>query len=299
MPLCALNYTEKQTISVTVTVNGRDSAQTLIDCRSTHSFITTALAKKLNLPITFEESTLCLANNTLCSTRGRTHANLCIWETIHEVNLTIVDTLVSEIIIGMDVLGQHKAVDLQTGGKLHQITCALFPAIVIHPPKIFSSGLPKDLKPISTRPRYKNPRDAEFIRNEVKKLFTTGVIEKSTSPWRAQVFVVREGKPRMVIDYSETVDIFTKLDAYPLTTVKTVLNAVAKNHYFSRIDLKSAHHQVPLKPEDRPYAAFEADGELFQFTSPIWIEERCSRLSEDHEYYHQRQQNRKYLRLLG
>jgi transposase InsO family protein len=170
------------------------------------------------------------------------------------------------MIIGMDVLSQHEAVELQTGGKLPKITCALFPVMKIQPPEIFSSGLPEDMKPISTRFRYKNPRDTEFMQDETKKLLDSGVIEKSTSPWRAQAFVVREGKPRMVIDYSETINIFTKLDAYPLTTMEAVLDAVAKNNYFSRIDLKSAYHQVPLKPEDRQYTAFEADGELFQFT---------------------------------
>ena len=266
MLLCALNPAEKQTINVTVIINGKDHVQALIDSGSTHSFITIALAKKLNLPITIEESTTSLANNSVCYTRGRTRVNLRIAKTTHEVDLTIVDALVSEMIIGMDVLSQHETVELRTGGKLPKITCALFPVMKIQPPEIFSSGLPEDLKPISTRPRYKNPRDAEFIRAEARKLFDSQVIEKSTSPWRAQAFVVREGKPRMVIDYSETINIFTKLDAYPLTTVETVLDAVAKNYYFSRIDLKSAYHQVPLKPEDRPYTAFEADGDLFQFT---------------------------------
>ena len=34
---------------------------------------------------------------------------------------------------------------------------------------------------------------------------------------------------------------------------------------FSTIDLKSAYHQLPIRPEDRQYTAFEADGRLFHF----------------------------------
>lgn len=45
-----------------------------------------------------------------------------------------------------------------------------------------------------------------------------------------------------------------------------MLNRIAENKYFSKIDLKSAYHQVPLAKEDRPFTAFEVNGELFQFT---------------------------------
>ena len=58
---------------------------------------------------------------------------------------------------------------------------------------------------------------------------------------------------------------FTQLDSYPFTTVEAVVNGVAENHYFSKIDLKSAYHQVPIKPEDRPCTAFEAEGNLYRF----------------------------------
>lgn len=70
----------------------------------------------------------------------------------------------------------------------------------------------------------------------------------------------------MVVDYSETVNFFTKLDACPLTSLETTLDSVAENHYFSRNDLKSANHQKVIKPEDRQYTAFEENGELYEFT---------------------------------
>ena len=44
------------------------------------------------------------------------------------------------------------------------------------------------------------------------------IIEKSDSPWRAQVLVTGGGhrRRRMVVDYSRTVNKFSQLDAYPL-----------------------------------------------------------------------------------
>ena len=43
-------------------------------------------------------------------------------------------------------------------------------------------------------------------------------MEPSNSPWRAQVLVVNEKKQRTV-DYSETINKYTQLDAYPLPQI--------------------------------------------------------------------------------
>ena len=262
--LCSIDSTKL--LYSSISVNHNHNVKALIDSGSSHSFITTELASKLKLPIKWQPASTCLADNSYCTTRGYTNVNICVGNTNHDIQLTVTDSLVAEVIIGMDFLAQHESVELQTGGRLPKISCANLPAANIVPPNIFSSGLTNDVRPITTKPRYTNPANKEFIRVEVKRLLEEGIIQKSTSPWRAQVFVVRDRKPRMVVDYSETINLFTKLDAYPLTSVETVLNSVAENHYFSRLDLKSAYHQIAIKPEDRQYTAFEADGDLYEFT---------------------------------
>ena len=40
---------------------------------------------------------------------------------------------------------------------------------------------------------------------------------------------------------------------------------IAKYRVFSTFDLKSAYHQIPLKPEEKQYTVFTADGNLYQF----------------------------------
>ena len=70
----------------------------------------------------------------------------------------------------------------------------------------------------------------------------------------------------MVIDYSRTINMFTLLDAYPLPRIDDQVNQIARGKIFSTLDLKSAYHQIPLCEIDREYAAFEADGKLYQYT---------------------------------
>ena len=61
----------------------------------------------------------------------------------------------------------------------------------------------------------------------------------------------------MVIDYSQTVNKYTLLGAYPLPRIQDVGQNVARYQIYSTLDLTSAYHQVELPPSDRPYTAFE------------------------------------------
>ncbi|XP_059810217.1 uncharacterized protein LOC132383332, partial [Hypanus sabinus] len=119
---------------------------------------------------------------------------------------------------------------------------------------------------VATKSRRYSGGDRAFIQSEVQRLLREGIIEPSSSPWRAQVVVVRTGqKNRMVVDYSQTINRFTQLDAYPLPRITDMVNQIAQYKVYSTIDLKSAYHQLPICPEDRPYTAFEAGGRLYHF----------------------------------
>ena len=45
-----------------------------------------------------------------------------------------------------------------------------------------------------------------------------------------------------------------------------MVNRITQYRVFSSIDLRSVYHQVPLKDKDKPYTAFEARNNLYQFT---------------------------------
>jgi len=91
----------------------------------------------------------------------------------------------------------------------------------------------------------------------VQRLLDADIIEPARSPWRAQALVVKQDeKKRLVIDYSSTINRFTLLDAYPLPNTEDLVNRIARDMYFSSIDLRLAYHQVPLLAEERHYRVF-------------------------------------------
>ena len=144
-------------------------------------------------------------------------------------------------------------------------TCALAEAS-LSPAKLFTNLTP-DVKPIADKSRRYSWDDRAFIKEEVNKLLSAGIIEECNSPWRAQVVVTRDErhKKRLVIDYSQTINRFTIPDAYPIPRIDDMVLELSKFSVFSTLDLKSAYHQIPLADKDKPFTAFEADGKLFQF----------------------------------
>ena len=72
-------------------------------------------------------------------------------------------------------------------------------------------------------------------------------------------------RPRLVIDFSKTVNKFTLLDAYPLLNMDILANKIAQYRLYSTFDLRSAYHQIPIRDCDKPYTAFETNGRLCHF----------------------------------
>ena len=104
--------------------------------------------------------------------------------------------------------------------------------------------LKTDCKPIATKSRRYSHADSQFISSEVKQLLREGLIESRNSFWRAQPLVVtrKKHKKRMVIDYSQTVNKYTHLDAYLLPRMQDVVQKIAKYNVYSTLDLTSAYH---------------------------------------------------------
>ena len=69
----------------------------------------------------------------------------------------------------------------------------------------------------------------------------------------------------MVVVYSQTINKFTLIDTYSLPNIGEQVNEIAKSAVFGTLDLKSAYYQLLMCPEERPYKAFEACGQLYQY----------------------------------
>ena len=174
--------------------------------------------------------------------------------------------LCCEVVLGHNFLNRYSHLTIPFGGTKPALQiCGLATAKVQYP-SLFSN-LTSDCKPIAVKSRRYSLKDKEFIAMEVKRLLKENIIEPSKSPWRAQVLITtnENHKKRMVFDYSQTINRHTQLDAYPLSRIDEMVSDITKYLIFSTLDLRSVYHQIPIKPEEKTYTAFEACGRLYQF----------------------------------
>lgn len=253
--------------SMSVYVNG-NKTKCLVDSGSTNSFIDLVYAQSLKLKIVPVKETITLASqSTSASTEGIVTVNLNYSnQSFVDMKLAVIRNLCSDVLIGLDILKKHSRIVLELGGSLSELKICNLTALSVEPPPLFQNLDPK-VTPIADKSRKYSVTDQEFISTEIARMLREEIIESSRSPWRAQVLVVTQnsGKKRMVVDYSRTINRFTLLDAYPLPRIDELVNKVAKNSFYSTLDLKSAYHQIPIRDSEKIYTAFEANGRLYQF----------------------------------
>lgn len=185
------------------------------------------------------------------------------------VCLGILKNLCSDIILGQDFQKLHRSLQIMYEGTMPDLVLSKPPVLCglsaasVECPSLFTN-LSSKCKPIPTKSRHFSKDDRNFINTEVTNLLQEGIMEPSSSPWRAQVVVVKDPlerhRKRLCIDYSQTINQFTELDAYPLPRIEEIINTLAKYKIFSTFDLKSAYYQIPLKESEKKYTAFEANG---------------------------------------
>ena len=253
----------------TVTVEGLE-VKALFDSGSTESFIHPRLVEKAALTIHPSSGTVSMATSvsSTVSITGTCTANLTYQGREYAgYRLSVLPGLCADLILGLDFQSQHSSVTFHYGGSEPPLAICGFSTLNIDPPEPFAN-LAENCHPIASKSRRYSQEDSAFIDEEVKRLLKEGIIEPSLSPWRAQVVVTKDEnhRKRLAIDYSQTINRFTLLDAFPLPRITDMVNKIAQYRVFSTIDLRSAYHQVPLKEEDKPYTAFEARGNLYQFT---------------------------------
>lgn len=239
----------------------------LVDTGSSENFISRDVVSELNLPIRKHTSTIAMASSSLkSSVDGICLLTFCIDDrTYKDVRFLVLPGCCSSFILGLPFLERHSSVKLKYNGTCPPLEVCSLAALVVNPPRIFEN-LSTPCRPILTKSRKFKSTDLTFIRSEIQRLLAEGIIEPSTSPWRAQVHVVQNRfKRRLVVDYSRTINQYTYLDAFPLPCIEELVNTISHYKIFSTIDLRSAYHCIPLHPDDMPYTAFEADGRLFQF----------------------------------
>ena len=170
---------------------------------------------------------------------GRLYRNL---------HLSVLPELFADLTLVIDFQLQHKSVIFEHGGSKPSLSICGLSSLNMDPPQLFAN-LSDDCRPIATKSRKYSRDDSVFISSEVKRLLAEGIIEPCLSPWHAQVVVVKgeNRRKRKFVDYLQTINRFTQLDAFPLPHINELVNGIAQYRVFSTINLRSAYHQVPLR----------------------------------------------------
>ena len=276
--LCAMTAAVPGSLSraaAHVYINGQQLSA-LVDSCSSESFISDEVVHKLSLPFTSAWKDISMAQTTL-STNS---IGYCIVDVTLKGNnypsthLSILKNLCSDIILGQDFQSRHQSVIIDYNGpkpdlQLSNDTVCGLTAASVEEPSLFPN-LSGSCKPIAVKSRQYSTSDREFIDQEIQRLLSEGIIEPSVSPWRAQVVVAKDlqnrHKKQLCVDYSNTINIYTELDAYPVPRIDGIVNKLSKYQVFSTFDVKSAYHQIKIKESDKIYTGFEANGRLYQFT---------------------------------
>ena len=185
-----------------VKINGHP-LKCVADSASSSNFIHPACAEDLKLPLTpiVHNYEVGMASKSLkVNATSYCDVNLKIKDRIYkDLRLYVLPHLCTNLILGLDFLTKHKSVTLNYGGNHPAISICGFSKLKTEPKSIFWN-LPPNCTPIADSRRRYSTEDQQFISKEVERMLKEGIVEKSKSPWRAQVVVVKkDGKKRLAM----------------------------------------------------------------------------------------------------
>ncbi|WZY70984.1 hypothetical protein YC2023_003224 [Brassica napus] len=120
--------------------------------------------------------------------------------------------------------------------------------------------------PLSKSPYRMAPAEMAELKKQLEELLDKGFIRPSSSPWGAPVLFVRkkDGSMRLCIDYRGLNRVTVK-NKYPLPRIDELLDQLKGAKWFSKIDLASGYHQIPIEPNDIRKTAFRTRYGHYEF----------------------------------
>ena len=188
-----------------------------------------------------------LADKTSLRILGVYEGEVCVEDTKYVAKLYVVERLVVPLIVGMDLLSQHSKIVISLGGSREPLEfCVALRPIHGTPRYRLLPGVEiNGLSPIAVPSRRHTPH-TEFISTEVKRLLEEDIIQESQSPWRAQCFVTNlSKKPRLVIDFSATINKFTPMGPDP-QQFETTVSLQLPSHPFGHVSWRNRHRPAGL-----------------------------------------------------
>jgi hypothetical protein len=129
---------------------------------------------------------------------------------------------------------------------------------------------PIDLTPNAPLPNgpvyHRSLLENEEIKRQIQELLHKGHIHPSSSPCGSPIVLVqkKDGTWRLCIDY-RALNKITVRNRYPIPRIDDLLDQLTGAKYFSKIDLKSGYHQVPIEQTDVWKTTFKSKEGLFEW----------------------------------
>jgi hypothetical protein len=130
----------------------------------------------------------------------------------------------------------------------------------------FAIELQPGTAPISKRPYRMPPAELAELKKQLQELLDKGFIRPSTSPWGCLALFVKKKDEslRMCVDY-RPLNAVTIKNKYPLPRIDVLFDQLVGAKVFSKIDLRSAYHQIKIRASDIPKTAFSTRYGLYEF----------------------------------
>ncbi|GKB23828.1 putative reverse transcriptase domain-containing protein [Tanacetum coccineum] len=144
---------------------------------------------------------------------------------------------------------------MQKGVNVYQAQCpsedlpGLPPARQVE----FQIDLVLGAAPVARAPYRLAPAELQELSTQLQELSDKGFIRPNFSPRGAPVLFVKkkDGSFRMCIDYCELNWLIVK-NRYPLPRIDDLFDQLQGSRVYSKIDLRSGHHQLRVREEDIP-----------------------------------------------
>jgi hypothetical protein len=116
--------------------------------------------------------------------------------------------------------------------------------------------------PLPKGPIYRHSlMENEEIKRQIQELLQKWHIRPRSSPCGSPIVLVqnKDKSCRLCIDY-RALNKMTVRNRYPIPRIDDLLDQLKGENFFSKIDLKSGNHQVPIEPTDVWKTTFNSKG---------------------------------------
>lgn len=121
--------------------------------------------------------------------------------------------------------------------------------------------------PTHARPRKLGPAAHQAAKEEFNKMLEEGIIRPSSSPWASPLHMVPKTASswRPCGDY-RALNRITRADSYSIPVLQSFSRDLHNCTTFSKVDLRSAYHQIPIHEADIEKTAICTPFGLYEFT---------------------------------